>query len=520
MLRFRHIAGGRFACTRLLLCLLLLLASTSCSRPRPDANTLVMIIESSPSNLDPRVGTDAQSEFIDMLLFDSLLRRDEHFQLQPFIAERWEATDPLTYVFHLRPGVRFHDGRPLTSRDVKWTLDSMLNGTVRSAKTATYQYLDHIDAPDPATVIFHLKQPYAALPWNLSEGAFGIVPYGSGADFNRQPIGSGPYRFVSLEQDKEVIVERNPDYWDPQQTPRVSRVRFAIVPDATTRGLELRQGSADVVFNSLPLDMVASLSRDPNLAIERSPGTGYSYIAFNLRDPILKDVRVRQAIAYAIDREPLIRYLWRGEALPASSILPPQSWAYDGKVAHYDHDPARSRALLEAAGYPAARDGIRFHLTMKTSTEESTRLLAAVLQQQLRQVGIALDIRAYEFASFYSEVIKGAFQIFSMRWFGANQDPDIFEYVFATASFAPRRANRGYYSNPQVDALIAQGRREVDPARRAAIYAQIQKILAEDLPYINLWYLNNIMVHRRRVQNLRLSPSGDYNFLKTAELAP
>jgi len=520
MSSLRHNARSRITNPLLFACLFVITTCIACSSRRPDPNTLVMIIENSPSNLDPRVGTDAQSEFIDMLLFDSLLRRDQYFQLKPFVAESWEATDPVTYVFHLRRGVRFHDGRPLTSRDVKWTLDSMFNGTVRSAKTATYQYLDRIDAPDPATVIFHLKQPYAALPWNLSEGAFGIVPYGSGADFNRHPIGSGPFRFVSLQPDNEVIIERNPDYWDPAETPRISRVRFAIVPDATTRGLELRQGSADVVFNSLPLDMVAALSRDPNLAIERSPGTGYSYIAFNLRDPILKDVRVRQAIAYAIDREPLIRYLWRGEAEPASSILPPQSWAYDGNVTHYHHDPARARALLDSAGYPAGRDGIRFHLTMKTSTEESTRLLAAVLQQQLRQVGIALDIRAYEFASFYSEVTKGAFQIFSMRWFGANQDPDIFEYVFDTASFAPRRANRGYYSNPQVDSLIAQGRREVEPAQRAAIYAQIQKILANDLPYINLWYLNNIMVHRKRVRDLHLSPSGDYNFLKTVDLAP
>lgn len=502
---------------RFIALLLSLVALAACSQ-KPDPNTLVMIIENSPANLDPRVGTDAASERIDMLLFDALLRRDEHFNLQPALAESWEIPDPKTYIFHLRSGVRFHDGRPLTSHDVKWTIDSMLNGTLRSPKAATFQYVERIDAPDALTVIFHLKEPFAALLWNLSEGAIGIVPYGSGADFNRAPIGSGPFKFVRMAQDKEVVIERNPDYWNAAERPRIQRVRFAVVPDTTTRALELRKGSADIALSSLTPDMVTTLSRDPHLRIEQTSGTTLNYLAFNLRDPVLKDVRVRQAIAYALNRQPMIQYLWRDLAVPAASILPPQSWAYDGNVRHYDYDPGRARQLLDQAGYRTSTGGIRFHLTMKTSTEETTRLLAAVLQQQLRNVGIALDIHTLEFATFYSEVVKGAFQIFSLRWIGANQDPDIFEYVFDSSSIPPRRANRGYYSNPQVDALIAQARGEIDQKERAKLYDQIQQILANDLPYINLWYLDNVAVHNRRVKNLHLSPSGDYNFLKTVEL--
>src|SRR5919109_980478 len=172
-----------------------LLALTACAR-KPDANTLVMIIESTPANLDPRIGTDAWSERIDALIFDSLVRRDEHFNLQPSVATKWEIPDPLTYIFHLRSGVRFHDGRALSSRDVKYTIESMLNRTVRSARAATYQYVERIDAPDDFTVIFHLKEPFAALLWNLADGAMGIVPYGSAAGFNQHPVGSGPFRFV------------------------------------------------------------------------------------------------------------------------------------------------------------------------------------------------------------------------------------------------------------------------------------------------------------------------------------
>jgi ABC-type transport system substrate-binding protein len=242
-----------------------------------------------------------------------------------------------------------------------------------------------------------------------------------------------------------------------------------------------------------------------------------SYLAFNMRDPILKDRRVRQAIAYAIDRRPMIHYLLRDFARPAYSLLPPESWAYDGKVPHYDHSVELARQLLEQAGYPE-QNGVRFHLTMKTGTEESTRLLAAVLQQELREVGIALDIRSFEFATFFSDVTRGAYQVHSLRWVGGNEDPDIFEYVFHSDKFSPHGANRTYYANPRVDVLIDQARRELDQNARKAIYAEIQQILAEELPYIDLWYQDNVLVHSKRVKNLTLNAAGNYDFLKTAEL--
>ena len=487
----------------------------SCSR-RPDPNTLVMIIESSPTNLDPRVGTDGQSERIYELIFDALLRRDEHFNVQPGLAERWETPDPLSYVFHLRHGVLFHDGRPLTSRDVKWTFDSLLQGKIRSPKASTYKYVASVEAPDEFTVVFHLKEPFATLLWNLSEGAIGIVPYGSGPEITSKPIGSGPFRFVSAVQDQDVVVARNDAYWGDK--PKLASVRFLVVPDETTRALELRKGSADVASNAFSADVAAVLEKEPNLEILRAPGTIYSYLAFNLTDPILKDVRVRQAIAYAIDRRPLIEALWRGQVRPADSILPPQSWAYSGNVPHYDHDLARASQLLDAAGY-ATRDGVRFHITMKTSTDGTTRLMAAVLQQQLAEAGIALDIRSFEAATFLADVAKGAFQFYSLRWIGGNQDPDMFEAAFHSSRIPPNGVNRGHYMNPCVDALIEEGRRTQDQERRKAIYAELQTILATDLPYIHLWYLDNLVVHTKRVRGITLNPSGSYEFLRTAELA-
>jgi len=475
-----------------------------------------MIIESSPTNLDPRVGLDAQSERIGELLFDSLVRRDEHFELKPWLAESWEIPDPQTYVFHLRKGAHFHNGQLLTARDVKWTFDSLLMGKIRSSKVATYNKIERIDASDEYTVIFRLKEPTASLLWNLSDGAIGIVPYGSGENFNQHPIGSGPFRFVSAQQDKEVVIERNLDYWAEQ--PHIQRVLFKVIPDATTRALELRKHSADLTINSLTADTVVALRSDPGLDVIQAPGTIYAYIAMNLRDPILKDVRVRQAMAYAIDVKPIIRYLLRNQAQPAFSILPPEHWAYDGDVRRYPYDPAQARELLDEAGYrPQA--GIRFHITMKSSSDDATRLMAVVLQQQLREVGIALDIRTFEFATFFSDITKGAYQLYSLRWIGGNQDPDIFEYVFDSASFPPKRANRTFYSNPRVDELIREGRTTLDQQKRQVIYAEIQQIVAEELPYINLWYLDNVLVHTKRVRGITINPAGNYDFLRSAKLA-
>jgi peptide/nickel transport system substrate-binding protein len=515
----RRASGVRLSVSafRLLLlpfALALILPLLSCAN-KPDPDTLVMLIESSPTNLDPRVGIDAQSERIDSLIFDDLLSRGEDLNVAPGLAERWEITDPLTYIFHLHKGVRFQDGRPLTSRDVKWTFDTLLQGKIRSTKAAVYKYVDHIDTQDENTVIFHMKEIDATLLWNLSDGAMGIVPYGSGEEMTQHPIGSGPFRFVSAETDREVVLEKNAEYWGG--SPKLARVRFAVVPDETTEALELRKGSGDLASNSLTPDTVMTLAREQNLVVEQAAGTEVQYLGFNLRDPILKDVRVRQAIAYALDRKPMIEYLWRGQAQPARSVLPAQSWAYNGDVPLYQHDPTKANQLLDAAGYPLV-NGVRFHITMKTSTIQSTRLMVAVMQQQLREVGIALDIRSFEPATFLADVQHGAFQMYGLRWIGGNEDPDIFEYAFHSSKFPPNGANRNYYSNPKVDALIDQARREIDPNVRKPLYSEVQAILAHDLPYINLWYLDNVLVHTRRVRNLRLNPEGSYDFLRTAEL--
>src|ERR1035438_2149623 len=399
-----------------------LVALAGCHSAPRDPRTVVFLIESSPASLDPRVGTDAQSEHIDELLFDGLMARDASFHFTPALAESWEQPEPLTLVFHLREGVQFHDGRPMTARDVAWTVNSISSGAVISPKAAAYASVDAVEARDARTVVFHLKHADNFLLTNLSTGAFGVVPEGSGREFWRHPVGTGPFRFVSQQIDQDVVVERNPQSWSG--APKIERVRFRVVPDAITESLELEKGSGDVAVNSLPMDSLAVLATRPNLIVEDAPGTQVQYIGFNLSDTLLRDARIRQAIACAIDRRLIIHTLLGGHAHTAESLLPISHWAFTGDLARYDFDPARAARLLDEAGHAPGRDGVRFHLAMKTSTDGDSRLLAAVLQQQLAKVGIALDLRSYEFATFYADVTRGAFQMYSMRWVGGNRSEE------------------------------------------------------------------------------------------------
>lgn len=296
----------------------LALIAAGCARGR-DRQTVVVLIESSPANLDPRIGTDAESERIGSLIFDSLLRRDRQGNLLPGLAEQ----------------------------------------------------------------------------------------------------------------------------------ARIARVEFKVVPDATSRALELRKGSADVEFNALTADMVATLAEVKSLGIARAPGESYQYLAFNLENRALTWA-VRQAIANGIDREAMIQYLWRGMARPADSVLPPENWAHAQGLAVYPYNPSEARKLMDEAGLHPGPDGVRLRLVMKTSTDQTARELAAALQAQLRKIGVALEIRPFEFATFYADINRGSFDLYSLRWISGNDDPDILSYLFDSRRAPPDGANRGHYTNPEV----------------------------------------------------------------------
>ena len=484
------------------------------------ADTVVVDIESSPTTLDIRIGSDAQAEHLGALIFDSLVRKDEHYNLQPWIAEGWEWPDPRTLMLHVRHGVRFHDGKPLEAADVAWSIDSMHNGAIATSKSGSFASVDHTEVPDAFTCIVRLKKPDSSLLFNLSDGLSAVVERGAGKSMGDHPVGSGPFEFMSQTDDKEVVLRRNPGYWAGAAT--IPKLRFAVVPDGITRALEVEKGSADVASNALTADTVYALRAMPNLVTADLPGSVVNYMTFNVSDPVLRDVRVRQAFAYSLDRSAMLHALWRDHATLSDTLLPREHWAAarHGEVIHYTHDVAKAKALLDAAGLKPDVHGVRLRLTLKSSTDDTMRLLAAVVQQQVREAGIELTLRQNEFGTFYSDVTKGAFQMYVLRWLGANEDPDIFRYAYASGSMPPKGSNRGHYSNSRVDALIAAASAEQDMTKRRAAYVEIQRILSEDEPTVVLWSLDNVVVHSRRLLGVRPTSSGTFDWLRTATLAP
>jgi peptide/nickel transport system substrate-binding protein len=475
-----------------------------------DADLVKVIIRAAPVNFDPRVGTDEQSQRVHQLVYSRLMGIDEDLRVVPALASRLENPDPLTYIAYLHSGVKFHDGRELTARDVVYTFNSFLDPAFVSARKGAYAMVESVKALNDYTVEFKLKEPFGSFPINL---AMQIVPEGAGDSLRSFPIGTGPYRFVRYVLDEQVELTAFEGYWDG--LPQNAGVVLRIIPDETMRGLELRKGTADLTINDVSPDIAYQLQKD-DLAITQAQGVDYMYVGLNLRDPVLKDKRVRQAIAHAVDRQAIVDYLRRGLASPALGILAPIAWAFEPDVPEFKHDLDRARQLLDEAGYrDPDGDGPlpRLRLSLKTSTDEFYRLQATVIQQNLRLAGIDADVRSYEFATFYADVLSGNVQMYTLQWVGVT-DPDMLRRLYHSKQVPPVGFNRIYYSNPDVDRLIDLATTALTDEERLKYYSEVQKVVAEDVPYVSLWHKTNIAVTRPDIRGMRLSGQADFLALK------
>jgi peptide/nickel transport system substrate-binding protein len=480
-----------------------------------DPGAVIVGVRAAPNTLDPRMGNDEASQRIAQLIFNPLLEFGDDMRVRPVLAQRLENPDPLTYVVHLRRGILFHDGAELTSKDVVYTFESFLDPEFISPFKGAYRLLESVRALDAYTVEFRLGEPFAAFPAQLVNTP-PVVPFGSGASLRRHPLGTGPYRFVAYDVDEQVVLTAFEHYWDGP--PANSGVIVKVIPDDTMRGLELRKRSIDLVANDLPPDIVHQLERSGGFRIDRSPGLDFSYLGFNMRDPVVADKRVRRAIGYAIDRGAIVEHLRRGLAQPAFGLMPPQAWAFEPNVFQFTYDPERSRQLLDEAGYTDP-DGAgplpRLRLSLRISTNEEARLQGAVIQHDLAGVGISLDVRSSELATLQDDVLKGNFQIFSLQWVGGGLvDPDMLRRVFHSQQVPPSGFNRGYYANPLVDRLIDSATVSLDEAVRKTFYSEAQKLIAEDAPYIPLWNRTNVLVAQPTLSGLSLNPTGDLSALR------
>jgi peptide/nickel transport system substrate-binding protein len=492
----------------------------ACQRTERPGNPNVITVAArvGPNSLHPLKANDEGTTRVAALVYESLMENGEDLRPHPTLAQRLERPDPLTYVAHLRRGVKFHDGHELTAQDVVFTFRQLIDPQAISPYKGGFTIMAGVKALDDYTVEFTLKEPVAESTWGTNLVAIDIVPaHIDEATLTRSPVGTGPYRFVSYAVDDRVELAAFDEYWGGR--PANAGVVMRIIPDDTMRGLELRKGSADVIMNDIVPDIAYQLERSGDFRTVRSPGLDFSYLGFNMRDPVVGDKRVRHAIGYAIDRAAITKYLRRDLARPATGLIPPQAWAYEPDIFTFTHDPARAMQLLDEAGYrdPDGPDGPlpRLTLSLKISTSEDIRLQSTVIQEDLRRVGIDLDLRSYEFATVFADILKGNFQMMSLIWVGgAVIDPDILRRVFHSEQVPPVGFNRGFYSNPEVDRLLDLGTGAQTEADRKRYYAAAQKIIADEAPYIPIWNRVNVVLARRDLEGLRITPTAHFAALK------
>jgi len=502
--------------------------------------------------------SDSAAERVRSIIFNTLVRKDEHFNYVGELAKDIKVSDDgKTVTFTLRDGVKFHNGKDFTSADVKYTFDELFKangykagaffdtepvaGSVSkpapvsnansnasatpkpeaSPQTRRVAHITSIETPDAKTVIFTVTKPALANQLLSNLVAVPIVAQGTIDQLKDNPIGTGPYKFVSFDSSQNIVeLAANPDYWEG--APKVAKLRLKTVTDANSLQAELQTGGVDIAPNpsNLPPDSVKALGAMSNLKVEQTDGSNIQYLVFNVAPTVLdkpnplSNQKIRQAIGYAIDRNKIITDLLFNQAKTADSVVPPQSWAYDAGT-QYTYDPNKAKQLLQEAGYK--NEPIVFKYS---SGNSYVNQYSQVIQSSLTDVGLNIQIETLEVNTIRTQLAQGQYQMYTGIWIGGNQDPIFLRDLFASSKIpgisGATCCNRSRYSNPQVDSLVQQAIDVTATNRDQAkqLYGQTWQIVSNDLPLLPLWYPANIVIANKRIGNIKINPSGDYSFVK------
>ncbi|MBE0605863.1 MAG: peptide-binding protein [Deltaproteobacteria bacterium] len=518
--------------------LLLLLAACSGGKPESAGKGAVVsdvpafgdaIVEGSIGDVSgflSAVTTDASSHEAAGYVFNGLVRYDRNLKLEGELAESWDVSpDGKRITFHLRKGVKWHDGAPFTSDDVMFTYKRMIDPRTPTAYGEDFRQVKRASAPDPSTFVVEYARPFApalaswgmhVLPKHLLEK----YPDISKSPLNRKPLGTGPYRFVEWKTGEKVVFDASPDYFEGK--PYISRVITRVIPDQATMFLELKSGGVDIMTLTPPQYVRQTETAEFKKSFNRYKYTasGYTYLGFRLSHPFFRDKRVRQAIAHAADKKALIDGVLLGLGQEATGPYKPGTWAYNPSVRKYPHDPAKAKALLAEAGWKEkegvlVKDGQPFEFTVLTNAGNDARAkTAAILQQNLAEVGIRIKIRTVEWAAFINEFIdKRKFDAVILGW-NITPDPDQYD-IWHSSKTGPKELNHVGFANPEVDRLLDEGRSTFDLEKRKKAYFRIQEILAEEQPYVFLYVPEALPVVHNRFRGIVPAPAGiTYNFVK------
>ncbi|KXK06949.1 MAG: dipeptide ABC transporter substrate-binding protein [Acidobacteria bacterium OLB17] len=493
--------------------------------------------------------SDAAAERVKNLLFNSLVKKDENFDYVGELAKDIKTSeDGLSITFVLRDGVKFHNGKDLTSEDVKYTLDTLFdskgykaqafydsvpvekpaakkpaadneNSAAQTEAPETNQvpHITSIEVPDAKTIVIKIARPSLKTTLLSNLVTIPIIPKDSAVRQKESPLGSGPFKFISFDSGQNIVeLAANADYWDG--APKIQRLRLKTITDANSLQAELQTGGVDIAPNpnNISADTIKSLSESPNLQVVQSEGSNIQYLILNVKTPVLDDVKVRQAIAYSIDRQKIVNDLLLGQAKVASSVLPTQSWAYTPGT-QYNYDPAKAKQLLAEAGYKGEPIVFKFGAGNLAVSQ-----YAQILQSSMNDVGLNIRIETMDVNVLRKKLAQGDFELYTGVWIGGNQDPIFFRELFTTAKIPGPTAsccNRGRYSNPAVDEAVTSAIETTNKEEAKQLYKKAWDLVSADVPLLPLWYPANVVVATKRVGNIHINPSGDWGFLKDVTIS-
>ncbi len=505
----------------IILFLSVLIFSVSCRTRNNEYVTIALPDKFSSFDTLTSDKSDAAAERVRNLMFNSLVKKNEKFDYVGELAKEIKPSEGGKVItFVLRDGVKFHNGKEFTSADVKYTFDKLFTTANAYKAGAFYEtigdkktpHIASIDAPDAKTVVFTLSR--ASLQNQLLSNlvAVPIIAEGTVEQQKSAPVGSGAFKFVGFDASQNIVeLAANPDYWEG--APKVQKIRVKTVIDANSMQAELQSGGVDIapLPTNLAPDTLKSLGNNPNLKVEQFNGSNIQYLQFNTQAAPVNNVKLRQAVAYAVDREKIINELLLGQATIAHSILPVDSWAYNAGT-KYNFDPAKAKQLLQESGYKGEPIKFKFSAGNQAFSQYSQ-----AIQNALKEAGINVEIETLDANVIRQQIALGQFQMNTGVWVGGNQDPIFLNDLFTTKKIPGEKVsccNRSRYSNPEVDKMIDAAYNSTSRDEAKELYFKAQEIISNEVPMFPLWYPAHMVVSNKRIGNIKVSPSGDWGFIK------